>query len=240
MKSLSLARHASVAVALAVIWMGAGCSTYEVKLDAISRSKSPPSQPASYAIRHGASTAPADSLRYQEGVQQLKTALSAHGLWEAPDAAAAELIIDLDFGVDPPRVHYEKLDRPILGIRPEQPDETGSSLDDLDGSRPVVNKVLPPVGRELIGVGEVAVPTVVREKHLSVSCHENRPAADGRPALELWRVSVCIDDERSDIRECLPVLASAVMDHLGTTTDGVTDYTVEGNDDAVQFIKSHR
>jgi hypothetical protein len=203
--------------AAAFSWL-TGCSTaYDVRLDSISRANLPAGKSSSYAIRNKNPAIATDTLRYNEAADRIRTALSGRGLWEAPSEAAAEMIVELDYDIDPAHTVYKAAEVPVYVP-----------------TCPVVGQMAP---RELIGQTVAPVPNVVCEKHLSVSCRENEPAVEGRPTAELWRISVSIEDARTDLRECLPVLASVVMDQIGTTTDGVTTKRVDLRDSAVDFIK---
>jgi hypothetical protein len=206
MKPISVIQFA---LALSAAVLAGGCSTYEVKVDAVSRRNLPTGSHTSYTIQNRNPAIATDSLRYKEAAQRIKTALSGHGLWEAPDPSTADMIVDLDYDIEPAKVVYREVDVEVFVPKV-----------------PVLGQL---GGRELVGVEKGTVRTVVREKHLSVSCRENEPATERRPTLELWRISVGIEDERNDLRECLPVLASEVMEQIGKTTDGVIIKRVDPN-----------
>lgn len=197
--------------------LAGGCSTYDVKLDSVSRANPPAADRTSYTIQNKNPAVATDSLRYQEATRRIKTALSSRGLWEAPNPSAADMIVELDYAIEPAHTIYHKVEVPVYVV-----------ADRGVGQMP---------GREFVGYENEARPVVVREKHLSISCRENAPAVEDRPASDLWRISVSIEDERTDLRECLPVLAAVVMDQLGKTSDGVTMRQVGQNDPAIAFIK---
>jgi len=197
--------------------LAGGCRTYDVKLDSVNRSDPPAADHTSYTIRNKNPAVATDSLRYQEAARRIKTALSSRGLWEAPNPSAADMIVELDYAIESAHTIYRAVEVPVYVP-----------------TCPAVGQM---PARELVGYEHGAMPVVVREKHLSVSCRENEPAVEGRPASDLWRISVSIEDERTDLRECLPVLAAVVMDQLGKTSDGATVKQVGQNDQAIAFIK---
>ena len=87
-----------------------GTKTYTVQVDAIS---DPPEtgQPAqaaqSYHIRTHNPKLDESSLRYKEVADYVRTALSGKGMYEAPTADKADVVIDIDYGMDAPRVKFE-------------------------------------------------------------------------------------------------------------------------------------
>jgi len=192
-------------------------ATYDVKLDSVSRANPPAADHTSYTIQNKNPSVATDSLRYQEAARRIRTALSSRGLWEAPNPSAADLIVELEYAIEPAHTIYQTVEVPVYLV-----------ADRGVGQMP---------GREFVGYENEARPVVVREKHLSISCRENEPAVEGRPASDLWRISASIEDERTDLRECLPVLAAVVMDQIGKTSDGATVKRVGQNDPAVAFIK---
>ena len=154
MKPISVLRFA---LALSAAVLAGGCSTYEVKVDSISRESLPTGTHSSYTIQNRNPAIATDSLRYKEAAQRIKTALSGHGLWEAADPSAADMIVELDYDIEPAKVVYKEVD-----------------VDVFVPKVPVLGLL---GGRELVGVEKGAVPTIVREKHLSKT---NPPRKAGR------------------------------------------------------------
>ena len=72
-----------------------GCaSTYEMKVDALSRPKIEPG--GSYRIVNRNPNVDSDSLHYKEIEKAVKTALSGKGMYEAPDPAKADVVVNLE------------------------------------------------------------------------------------------------------------------------------------------------
>jgi hypothetical protein len=233
-------RHHRIPLALALAGMllgGAGCaSTYQVKVDAMRRPAPDGKAVESYQICNKSPVVESDSLRYREAAAQVKTALSANGLFEAPNADAADMIVEIDYGVTPARVKYEDVDVPVLAASQVGPppgavppvNSDGSQRDDGIGERN---------GREVVGSETVARPVVVCEKYISVAGRENKPVAEGCPPAELWRVHVSIEDESRDLRDYLPLLTSVAMDQIGKETNGEKIATLDSRDESIQFIR---
>ncbi|MBI4625439.1 MAG: hypothetical protein HY736_19740 [Verrucomicrobia bacterium] len=222
MKPNTWSRPAVSALAAAVALLGAGCATtHEVKVTSICRPTPANRDIASFNVRTRTRVAEEDTLRYKEAVQHIRTALSAKGLYEAPTAASADMIVEIDYGIAPPRVKYAERERAVFAV-PGHP---------TDGRHP-----WDPT-KEMVGYESTVYPVVIREKHLSIYGRENKPWAEGQPPGEIWRVEVCDEDESQDLRGHLPILASAAMNEIGRNTDGPTTTTLRENDEAVRFIK---
>ncbi len=235
MKTLRLP-WAPLAGCAVLVALAGGCTApREVNVDAMTAPALAEQKQLSYVIHAKPAAGEAGSeLRDQEAIEHVKTALSAQGMWEAPNAEAADLIVEIEYGIDPARVRYDIVRVPLYGR--VQPDPS---------IRQVTNPRAPEVTNQSAGIPtgrpgdfqEVAVPVTVREKHLTVSGRENRPVVEGRLPPEVFRVSASIEDESTDLRGCLPVLASAIMDQIGRQTDGTTVATIQEDGEAVDFIK---
>ncbi|MBI5767681.1 MAG: hypothetical protein HZA93_07785 [Verrucomicrobia bacterium] len=236
MNPLAFSRFAPVSLAFAAVALFAGCATHEVKVDAMSRNSAGAPSAGSYRIcqRDGSGERP---LRHQEAARHIKTALSGHGLWEAADPATAELVIELDFGLTEPRPILQEVDVPVFAVPQDQRNQTAvvrpaSSVPPRDDERVNGN-----AEGQFIGFADATQTEVVTEKHLSVSCRENHPAAPGRPPHELWRVTASIESSSRDLREALPVLATAVMQRLGSDTGGTVTDSLASRAPDITFIK---
>jgi hypothetical protein len=216
MKTLPLCAVVSTLLATAAAAIVGGCTSYHLHVDAISRTPAVSSAQMSYTIKNKNPAIDSDSLRYREAAARLTTALSSRGLWETPDPAEADMVVELDYAMEPAHVIYRTSEVPVY-----VPTASPSSS---------VN------ARQIFGTTTEQVPVVVSEKHLSVSCRENKPGAEGRPPLELWQVSASLEDSGTSLRESLPVLAAAVMNQLGRTTSGMIDHQLAADDPAVEFI----
>jgi hypothetical protein len=187
-----------------------GCASCDLKIDSIARSEAL-REGMSFAIRNNNPEIASDSLRFQEAARHIATALSGHGFWQAPASVTPDMVVDIDYGSAPSRVAFDTL---YSAGAPMTAEDAAASTDPE----------------------EVFIPVVLHEKHLSVVCRENKPAAEGKPPQELCRVDVAIEDESHDLRAALPVLASAVMEYLGENTKG-TVAVANPSPDAISFVK---
>lgn len=238
--------------------LAAGCATsYEMKVDAISRpvkttaktvvTPSVPTpteeaaailkEPVSYRIRNK-STTEEDGLRHKEAVELVKTALSAKGLYEAPDPKSADMVVEVEYGMEKPRMKMVETSVPKYaqvggGIRYDQIVVTDARGNVTTRTVPVYEAPR----TELIGYEDVLVPVTVYEKYLRISARENKEAVEGRPPAEIWSVNVTNEDESGDLRKYLPLLASASADYIGQDSSTQKTVKIKPTDEVVGFIK---
>lgn len=217
-----------------------GCTTtYVVQVDAISQSTERAAEAQSYHIKTNNPQHDEESLRHKEVANYVKTALSGKGMYEAPKPEMADVVVNIDYGMESPRVKYETVSNPIYaqvggGVRYVQTpvyDRNGRVV----GYQTVA--IYDPPRTELIGYEDTVQPIVVYEKFLKISARENVPADEGRPPSEVWTVNVSAEDESKDLRKYLPILAAASADVIGTNSHTQKPVTIKADDEVVGFIK---
>lgn len=217
-----------------------GCNTtYEMEVDAI---KNPQIQGAeTYVIVPRDPEQDVNDLRYKETVDYIKTALSAKGMYEAIDPLDADMVIEVDYGMEPPRREFKVVEEPVFATI-QEPDriQTVQQRDPKTG-RVITYTVRIPGrrSRELIGYEERLVSVVVNEKYMELTAKENmmEAVASDVPAQEIWSVRVRNYDENDDLREYLPIMAASVADYVGEDTGDNQSIRLKENDEVVQFIK---
>ncbi len=222
-----------------VLCLAAGCSTpgHQVKIDAIARQEAT-GDAQSYVLKTRGSAAASDSLRSREATEFIHTALSGKGLYEAPTAERADMVIEVDYGVEAPRSKIERVTVPIYaqvggGVKygtVNARDSQGNSV-----QRSVA--VYEPPRTEIVGYDEVPRLVTVYEKYLKISARANRASAEGRPAPEIWTIHASTEDESKDIRKYLPIMASATIDFMGEGATAEKTVKVRADGPGVEFIR---
>ena len=226
------------AVLLAGSLLASGCAnSYEVKVDSLAKPKA--EDAISYQIHNANPAIAEDSLRHQEAVGFVRTALSGKGMYETTDTEKADLVVDLDYGVGPPQTHHETVSEPVYLTLPGQTRVERVQVGTDKNGNPVYSTmtVQEPPRTELVGYRDVVVTTVVYEKHLRLSARENKPAAEGRPPAEVWTVDVTSEGESHDLRKALPMLAAATIDYVGKDSHGQKVITLKDTDKDIAFVK---
>src|SRR5476651_2352213 len=210
-------------LAASAVLVLAGCTTttYHVKVDAISKPAEPVGtasagkEPQSYKLKSKNPSLGDENLRYKEAAEYVKTALSSKGLYEAPTPERADMIVELDYGLDAPRTKIETVSVPVYaqtggGVRYEQVPVTDSK-----GNQSIRTvAVYQPPRTELVGFDDVPRQVTIYEKYLRITAVENKPGVEGRPPSQVWSVNATAEDEIKDLRKYLPILASATADYI--------------------------
>jgi hypothetical protein len=219
-----------------------GSKTYTIQVDAIS-APAVTGQPApsgqAYHIRTQNPRMDENSLRYKEVADYVRTALSGRGMYEVPTVEQAEVIIDLDYGMEAPRIKYETLSNPVVvevaGAMREEVVAVRDSSGNIMGYRTIFSKE--PDRHEFMGVQETVRPVLIYEKYLKVSARANQETTEGRLPPEVWSVNVSTEDSSQELRKYMPVLASATADYIGVNTREEKPIKINEGDPAVAFVK---
>lgn len=202
----------------------AGCnSTYDLTVHSTASAGRGRANLVSYRIVDLSAPHDARPLRLDEVATQIKTALSAQGLYEASDPKTADLCVEVTYGVAAPR-RTQTVYQELVHGRPVSPSEHAGP---------------PPEGvaRELMGYTALATTTVTHEKHLCIRARENRETPDAAPSADVWRVEVRMATEQEDLRGHLPILAAVAMDRIDRPTDGSQPVRIRADDEALRFIR---
>jgi hypothetical protein len=186
----------------------AGPALREIKIDAMVHPELSVHESFSYEIRPPRPRTSAGHPLYPGAVQFTKTALSGLGLYEAPPGVLPDVTIEVDCGLDAPRVETRTRAVPVLDPRPD-------AL---------------PFGTSPLTFVTDNYQVSLQLKYLMVTARPRGSAAI------LWRVQAALDDESSDLESCLPLLAAAVMNQVGQDTRGTRTMKLSPRDTDVAFI----
>lgn len=185
----------------------AGPPGHRIKIDAIHNAHASGRDFFSYEIVPKAFP-DGDRPVHRDAVQLIRTALSGCGLYEAPAGVTPEMTIEVDCGVTVPRMETRTRTVPI--VTPPQTDQ-----------------MLEPVPFTYVTTN---YRVTVCFKYLMVTARPRGSAAT------LWRVQAVMNNESSELEPCLPLLAAAVMNHVGYDTRGTRTMTLSERDVDVAFI----
>ena len=225
--------------AVLALLLSLGCSTsstYKVKVDAIT--KPVPASAQSYKLKSKDPRLGEENLRYREAAEFVKTALSGKGLYEAPSEDKADMIVELDYGMDAPRSKVERVSVPVYaqvggGVRYESVPVT-----DARGNTSFRTVAVYEAPRnELIGYDDMPRMVTIYEKYLKITARENKSASEGRPPAELWSIHASAEDESKDLRKYLPIMASATVDYIGQDSSNQKVVKVRADGPGVDFIR---
>jgi hypothetical protein len=215
-----------------------GCAnSTEVKIDSIAKPKAEES--ISYKIRNTNPAIAEDSLRNKEAVGFVRTALSGKGMYETTDAAHADLVLDVDYGVGPPQIRHETVSEPVYITLPGEVRVERVQVGTDRNGNPIYQTVTvqDPPHTEFAGYRDYVITTVVYEKYLKMTAHENKEATEGQPPLDVWSIDVTSEGQSHDLRKTLPVLAAASIDYVGKDSHGQKIIHLKDSDKDVAFVK---
>ena len=236
---ISLTNRVRIALILSVTaFLAAGCgsSTYRVKVDSLAKPAAV--EPQSYRLKSKDPRLGEESLRYREAAGLVRTALSGKGLYEAPNDEQADMVVELEYGMEVPRTKMQTVSVPVYaqvggGVRYDTVPVT-----DANGVTTMKTvAVYQPPRNELVSYEQLPHPVTIYEKYLRITARENKPAVEGQPPAELWSVQASAEDESKDLRKYLPMLASTSIDFIGKDTTNATEVKVKEDSPGVEFVK---
>lgn len=238
MRSLP-SRVLQVALCIAGLLTLAGCgSTYRFKVDAV---KNPDIAEAkhSYRIASGNPEMDTEDLRFKEASTYVKTALSSKGMYEAPAGTEAEMVVEVDFGMEEPRTEIRTVSVPIYTYVRQPPRFVKVQIRDPKTGqiREATVMVEDPPRQELVGFEERPVTTTVYEKYIRITAREAPGSEGDRPPREIWSVYVKNEDENDNLREYVPLMVSAAMDSVDENGSTAKEVVLNDSDERVAFVK---
>lgn len=215
----------------------AGCTSYRFQVDAVS-SQTVATDALSYRVINANPEIDESDLRYLEAVAYLKTALSAKGMYEAPDGTEPDLVIEFDFGMEPRQDVLRAVNRPsmVMAATPDQPAAVGGVVGRERGRRDM-RAHLPLT--DALASGPVRVMKVTSyPKYLRITARETGESDDDQVQREAWSVFVSNADGDDDLRKYVPLMVSAAMDSLNDQTEQDHVVVLTPDDERVAFVRS--
>lgn len=188
-----ICRVAAAGMLLALLAVS-GCQTFhEVKVDAIND----PSRQmgTSYRLDLRDPAGGVDKDLGSQAARDIRDALAARGLYEAPPNTRPDMVIDAEFGVGPGQMKI------------------------VYQSRAMSAGMMGPI----VSSGSEAKPILVFEKYIKLSARESTPddvrgGNRRNRGEEIWSLQVSIEDPRKELEPYLAVLASTSIGFIGTNT----------------------
>ena len=233
-----LRRIWSCGLPAAALLLAGGCASgYDVKVDSLAKPKA--EEAISYQIHNQNPQTGDDSLRYKEAANYVRTALSGKGMYEAPDAEKADLVIDIDYGIGPPQTRMETVSEPIYRVIPGRVSVQTVQVGTDRNGNPIYQTITvqEPPTTEFAGYREYQIQTTVYEKYLKMNARANKPAAEGKPPEEIWTLDITSEGESHDVRKTLPILAAASIDYIGKDSRGQKVIHLKDSSSDVAFVK---
>lgn len=220
--------------------LGGCATTYKFKVDAVKNQETQiTEEKQSFRVVSANPEMDEEDLRFQEAKQYVKTALSSKGMYEAPPGANADMVVEVDFGMEEPRTKFYTVSEPVYATVGGGTRTILVPVRDPTSGRVtyVPQVVYDPPQRELIGFQDRVVTVTVYEKYIRVTSRETPEESGDRPPRELWSVYVTNEDESDDLRKYVPLMVSAAMDSMDENTSSQKEIVLSQNDERVTFVK---
>jgi hypothetical protein len=178
-----------------------------------------------------------NDLRFKEAADYVKTALSSKGMYEAPEGVEADMNIEIDFGMEEPRITYHTMSEPVYVTKAGATRTIMVAVRDKEGRVRMVPQVVhDPPTHELVGFADRVVTVTVYEKYMRITARETPDESGDRPPRELWSVYISNEDESDDLREYVPLMVSASMDSINQNSSQQTEVVLKKDDERVVFV----
>jgi hypothetical protein len=204
---------------LSVALVFAGCAqapsrtSHVVKVNAVALE--PPQKGSTFTIVPARGAVDDSTLIYAEAARVVTNALQTKGMSAAPRIDRANVIVELEYGMAPPRA--------------------------IQRANPTVAEPLPmqvragvPTETDVANLRSTARGPL--EKHLVLTAREaNR--RDDSPPRTLWKVDLSTVDLSNDLRKYLPLLATVALDEIGQDSGGDLLIRVDENNKSTKLLK---
>lgn len=223
--------------ALAGVSLSGCASSYRFQVEAVKNVEAPVVAQSFEVVSANPEIETSD-LRFIEAAEYVKAALSSKGLYEAPAGTEADMIVEVDFGIEGPEQEIRTY------FVPAGP----SPLGDLRGQRgSVSNSLISPVlsSEGMFARGDfddmseeqVLIVVTVYNKFLRISARESPTSEGDRVQREIWSVLVLNRDESNDLRKYVPLLVTAAMDHVNEDLAEPENVILTDEDTRVAFVR---
>jgi len=224
-RPLSRLRVAACAAALVATGLFSGCAS-SARFSVEARQQAPGEAAAvAYRLRAAPSleSATAPGVSRVRVMDDVRTALSARGMFEAPAGVAAELEIEVELSAGQPYPAELTFSAPVYaGGAPTASGEAAHRSAGGASSSPTK-----------IGEREVTRVVTMYPKRLQLTARRTSAGASAQP---LWRVTVDNADEEADLGSYTRLMVAAAMDWVGRTTEEPVEIVLGPRDARVAFL----
>ena len=215
----------------------ASCTpSYRFKVDAIGGGEIQTGQ--SFYLVSGDADLKESDLRFKEAAAYVQTALEGKGMHKASNIGAADVLIELTFGVGEPREVLETRSYPethwrpgfSYAIRVPVYGESGAVIG-------FQSRLVREPSRSYTYWQDRMDSSTVFEKFLVIEAFDNRIARTADENEQLWSVDISNVDSSDNMREYLPYMIAAALPYIAKDTGSQVFVSVQTDDPTVEFIR---
>jgi hypothetical protein len=211
-----------------------GCVGTAFKVEAV-RTPRANMSPVSYQLVSLGTPTWANASLTERSLSFARAALSSKGMFEAPAGSTAEMIVEIDFAVEPSRMETRTYTNDITEFVAEKITTVTETKKQPDGSTVTVTReVKEPAHYEKVGEETVEYQVEIFPKFFRISARENSPP--GEAHRQLWSVYVTNEDESDDLYTYLPMMVAAAMDFIDRATAQEKTIEISTKDRRLEFV----
>ena len=210
-------------VTLLAFLIFSGCATpYSFKVDAINNPETGGHE--SFTLVSSNAEIGEEDLQFKEVARYVKTALSGNGLYEAPDAEHADMIVDIAYGISDSKIDFKTVSVPAYQAHVVDPRDPSGAQG--NGRR-----------RLTVVIEQKVIPITVHEKYLRLTARDNSSREFNEAPAQIWTIYIKHKDEDDDLRKFIPLMAAAAVDYIGENTENQKEIKLKETDDVVAFVR---
>lgn len=219
----------NLALAVAVVLLVAGCApSYQFRVNALNDPATPSAALATYTLTSPMIENPATDLQFQEAAAYVREGLASLGFVEARDPAAAQLRIEVVYGIGDGEQETVRSLEPVYGYTRGRSFSVAVPAFNSEGEViGYVRRVYYTPGHwGHLGYADGSRTTTVFEKFLRLEAYDNRGNTPRDDQPQVWVVDVVNRDRSQDLRSYLPLMTAAALPYVGANTGKQTTVTL--------------
>lgn len=186
-----------------------------------------------FVIEPGLDGVTAKDLQFREYAAYVERALVSRGYIAAADAAHADLVILLLYGVGDPQTSYSTY--PITAQVGGGTSHFSASTFGAGGSSQTFGSITTPSETRVVGTGIRSRTEFPR--YVALAAIDVQRSRDAGEIVAAWQTIITSTGSSGDLRRVFPVLIAASQDYLGTNTGEAVSIGIWEQDERVVAVK---
>ena len=169
-----------------------------------------------------------------------RSALAGNGYYEAPDAAHADMLIEVDYGIDQGHSETIQVSSPIWRMEKGSTSTitVGTGIMNAQGQEIMTSVTVTEPGNIVYGGERLSnVRQTIYTKRLVLEARRAKGDLPGVAPEDVFLMEVQSTGESHDLRKTLPVLAAVALEHMGEETNGPKSVKLT-DAEAIAFVKN--
>lgn len=212
-----------------------GCAGVPFTVEAV-RTHAPDVHPLSYQIECPAQPPRDPTIFYDIAKSYARAALSSKGMFEASAGTTPEMIVEIDFAVEVPRIEVRTSTSDVTEWVAATTTTVTETTKQANGTATTSTRtVTEPAHSEKVGeeTHEEEVEIFPMFFRMTAREYSAKPGERGR---QLWSVYVTHEDLKNDLDAFLPMMIAAAMDYIDRQTNEEKTVEISNKDRRLSFV----